>query len=172
MMLEKGLNVPMTSSAGRLFDAVAAALGCSADNISYEGQAAIQLETLAGQCTTTPVPYEFPIENNLISTRLLWQTLLDDLSSGRDKACIAAAFHSGFVAALLTMTVHLRQEYGFDTVALSGGVMQNQRVFHSLTTGLESLGLTVLTHNTLPANDGGIAFGQALVALAQASPGE
>lgn len=169
MMLEKGLNVPMTSSAGRLFDAVAAALGCSADNISYEGQAAIQLETLAGQCSTTPAPYEFTIEDNLINTRLLWQALLDDLSGGRDKASIAAAFHSGFIDALLAMTAHVRQTYEFDTVALSGGVMQNQRVFHGLTTGLESQGLTVLTHKTLPANDGGIAFGQALVALAQVS---
>ncbi|MEC8229618.1 MAG: hypothetical protein VX066_12965, partial [Pseudomonadota bacterium] len=71
--------------------------------------------------------------------------------------------------ALLAMTAHVRQTYGFDTVALSGGVMQNQRVLHGLTAGLESQDLTVLTHKTLPANDGGIAFGQALVALAQVS---
>lgn len=171
MMLEKGLNVPVTSSAGRLFDAVAAALGCSADNISYEGQAAIQLETLAGKCTAESEPYVFSLDNNLINTALLWKSLLDDLSSGRDKACIAAAFHRGFVDALLTMTAHLRQEYEFDAVALSGGVMQNQLVFHGLITGLESQGLTVLTHKTLPANDGGIAFGQALVTLAQSTLG-
>lgn len=166
-MLAMQLNTPLSSSAGRLFDAVAAALGCAAETISYEGQAAIQLEALALQCEVPVEPYRFTLTDRHINTVVMWQQLLNDLSRGRGRSEIALAFHKGLVAALTALTEQLKQTWPFSTVVLSGGVMQNQLLVGPLTAALETSGFHVLTHQQLPANDGGISFGQALIALAQ-----
>ena len=169
-MIEKGLNCPITSSAGRLFDAVAAALGCHAERISYEGQAAIELETLARQGNPDSLPYSLILDRsvNQIDPASFWQQLLKDLNEGtRTCADMAYAFHKGFANAVVGQVLNLREQHAFSAVALSGGVMQNGLLFSDLHQQLTAAGLEVMTHQRLPSNDGGIAFGQALVAAAQ-----
>jgi len=168
-MMEKQLNCPQTSSAGRLFDAVAAALGCHADAISYEGQAAIELETLArqGDPATPAYSMALDISNQQIDPAPLWTELFHDLASGqRCREDMALAFHHGFVRAIVDQVQSLNGQHRFSTIALSGGVMQNELLFGQLSHQLQSQGFQVLTHRRLPANDGGLAFGQALVAAA------
>lgn len=166
-MIEKGLNCPITSSAGRLFDAVAAALGCHADGITYEGQAAIELETLARQGDPDTSAYTLAIVDNQIDPSPFWQQLIADLKQQRNRADMAMAFHKGFANVVLEQTVELQKVHRFSTVALSGGVMQNGLLFSALENQLSEQGLNVLTHQLLPANDGCIAFGQALIAAAR-----
>ena len=169
-MIEKRLNCPITSSAGRLFDAVAAALGCHAERISYEGQAAIELETLARQGNPDSLPYSLTLDRsaNQIDPARFWQQLLKDLNEGT-RTCedMAYAFHKGFANAVVEQVLNLREQHIFSTVALSGGVMQNGLLFSDLHLQLTAAGLEVMTHQKLPSNDAGIAFGQALVAAAQ-----
>ena len=171
VMVERGLNSPLTSSAGRLFDAVGAALGCSFDRISYEGQAAIELEAWAMQCSVDVDGYLFALIEQDRQYRIdpapMWQMLVSDLKRKRPKAEIAAAFHNGLVEAVLKLVARLAEAYRFTHVALSGGVMQNQLLQQGLVDGLKAKGLTPLTQSTLPANDGGLSFGQALIAAAQ-----
>lgn len=167
-MIEKQLNCPITSSAGRLFDAVAAALGCHPESISYEGQAAIELETLARKGNKTVQPYPFGVTESQIDPAPFWTALINDLEqAGLSKADMASAFHKGFVAALMEMTENLKQRYPFRTVVLTGGVMQNSIVYSSLKSALVNAGVEVLTHKQLPANDAGLSYGQALIAAAQ-----
>jgi hydrogenase maturation protein HypF len=167
-MIEKGLNSPLTSSAGRLFDAVAAALDCHADGITYEGQAAIELETLARQSDPNTVSYPFVLADGVIDPAPLWRALVADIATGqRSRADMARAFHTGFASAVLQQVQQLQTRHGFTTVALSGGVMQNGLLFTALSEGLRAQGFAVLSHHQLPANDGCIAFGQALVAAAR-----
>lgn len=163
-MIEKQLNCPITSSAGRLFDAVAAALDCSGAGITYEGQAAIELETLARKAPLDTPGYRLGIVDQQIDPTPMWQHLVTDLEQTRNPAEIAMAFHNGFASAVVEMAVKLKQQYGFETVALSGGVMQNGLLSHALSHQLQAQSLDVLTHQTLPANDGCIAYGQALIA--------
>ncbi|WP_370279460.1 carbamoyltransferase HypF [Pontibacterium sp.] len=167
-MVEKELNCPITSSAGRLFDAVAAALGCHAEGITYEGQAAIELETLARQGDPETPPYSLAIVDNQIDPAPFWQQLIDDLQQQRNRADMAMAFHKGIAQVVVAQALALQKAHGFSTVALSGGVMQNSLLFSALENQLSAQGLYVLTHQRLPANDGCIAFGQALIAAAQA----
>ncbi len=167
-MIEKELNCPSTSSAGRLFDAVAAALGCHAEAISYEGQAAIELETLAWKGDSNTPSYTFKINDNQIDPMPFWQEFIGDLQSARrSKEDAALAFQKGFGGIVVEMVDKLREQYGFDTVALSGGVMQNAILYRSIKRGLSASGLQVLSHQKLPANDAGLSFGQALIAAAK-----
>ncbi len=170
-MLQQQLNTPLTSSAGRLFDAVAAALGCHAEQISYEGQAAMELESLAHQGADDVSPYPFSVEEGVIDPAPMWRCLIHDLQVGeRSYPDMARAFHRGFVLALTAMTQQLADQFAFKTIALSGGVMQNMLVQAALQDALVGLGYDVLIHKKLPANDAGLSFGQALVAVAQALP--
>lgn len=169
-MVAKQLNAPLSSSAGRLFDAVAAALDCQPETISYEGQAAIELETLAWQESAESEPYGFDIDLQTmkIDPAPFWQQLIDDIETGaRTPADMARAFHCGFAEAVAELSGQLQTRHGFSTVALSGGVMQNQLLFLALKEHLQQAGFNVLWHRELPTNDGAIAFGQALIAAAQ-----
>ncbi len=167
-MIKKQLNCPMTSSAGRLFDAVAAALGCHAEGITYEGQAAIELETLAMEANREVKPYPFTVEDNQIDPSPFWASFIKDLQySELSKSEMAMAFHKGFVAALVRTTESLKQHHTFSTVALTGGVMQNSIIYSSLKAALITAGFEVLTHNQLPANDAGLSYGQALIGAAR-----
>jgi len=172
-MLESGLGSPLGSSAGRLFDAVAAALGICFDGIAYEGQAAIELETLALQASSWP-SYALGLSHGdgqiLLDPRPMWHALLDDLAAGTDTAAVAAGFHAGFAESLCRAAVLAAAEHGIDTVALSGGVFQNRTLFEALVGGLEAVGLRVLAHCRVPCNDGGLTLGQAVMAAAQRLP--
>jgi hydrogenase maturation protein HypF len=161
-MARKGVNAPLTSSAGRLFDAVAALLGVR-DTINYEGQAAIELEQLADPAERGA--YHAGIEKPFrVRGADLVRAAAEDLMTGVSPAVIAARFHSGVAAATEAACLGLRERYALNTVALSGGVFQNMLLLNQVVTRLESRGFTVLTHSRVPCNDGGISLGQAVVA--------
>ncbi len=175
-MILSGFNSPLTSSCGRLFDAVAAALGLCANSISYEGQAAIELENCigAGQLRDGE-PYLFALENQTlaeINPAPMWPQLFNDLSKGVPFGVISARFHRGLAKALVENAVFISRDSGIDTVALCGGVFQNQSLLRLCREGLEARGLQVLLHRQVPANDGGLSLGQAAIASARINQDE
>ncbi|MBK1695347.1 carbamoyltransferase HypF [Chromatium weissei] len=171
-MLARGINAPRTSSVGRLCDAVAAALGTGNERVSYEGQAALALETLAMKALSTAgagysllqVATTTGIELDAAS---LWTELFNDLALGVTHERIAARFHIGLSNCLIALARELATQYHLDTVALSGGVWQNRILLKSVTTALTESGLHVLLHRNIPTNDGGLSLGQACIAAAQ-----
>ncbi|HEX9040130.1 MAG TPA: carbamoyltransferase HypF [Trebonia sp.] len=170
-MARRGINAPPTSSAGRLFDAAAALLGVR-DEISYEGQAAIELEQLAdpgeaGAYRAAIEPGGALGEPFRAAGADLVGAVLEDLTAGVPREVIAARFHHGIAALIEDGCVLLRERHGLTTVALSGGVFQNLLLVGSTVTRLEARGFTVLTHSRVPCNDGGISLGQAVVAAAR-----
>jgi hydrogenase maturation protein HypF len=173
-MLDTGFNSPLTSSCGRLFDAVAAVIGVC-QQVSYEGQAAIELEAAVDTTALRDnqgYPFAIVREASLprIEPQPMWQALLGDLRSGTAPGVIAARFHVGLAQALVQMIEHLRQRHGdlwSGRVALSGGVFQNAILSSELIRRLESRGVQVLRHAQVPANDGGLSLGQAAIAAAQ-----
>ncbi len=164
-----GLNSPLTSSAGRLFDAVAALVGVR-DTINYEGQAAIELEQLADPFE--PGEYDVrvlaehgrPLE---VRGTDLVHAVVADLGAGTSARLVAARFHGGVRRAIVTTAAAIRDRTGLETVALSGGVFQNLLLETTTVAALEDLGFRVLTHARVPPNDGGISLGQAAVAGAR-----
>ena len=166
-MAARGVNAPLTSSAGRLFDAAAALLGVR-DTINYEGQAAIELEQLADPAETAAYPAAVVAGDPFqIRGADLLTALLSDLTAGVRAPVIAARFHHGVAAAVEAGCVLLRERRGLDTVALSGGVFQNMLLLHATAARLEARGFRVLTHSRVPCNDGGISLGQAVIAAAR-----
>ncbi len=171
-MARRGINAPPTSSAGRLFDAVAALLGVR-DTINYEGQAAIELEQRADPAQRGA--YRATIESAAagpggvagplrVRGADLVRAAAEDLLAGAAPAVIAARFHRGVAAAIVEVCAALRDWSGLETVALSGGVFQNLLLLGQVVDGLEASGFRVLTHARVPPNDGGISLGQAVVA--------
>jgi len=165
-MAAGGLNSPLTSSAGRLFDAAAALAGL-AGSVSYEGQAAIELEQMADPSVERGYPCSV-VEGRIKGVDLVG-ALATDLVEGRPPAEAAAAFHNGLASALVTQARRAAADHGLRTVALSGGTFQNQLLAARVATSLEKGGLEVLTHRRVPPNDGGISLGQAVVANARRS---
>jgi hydrogenase maturation protein HypF len=169
-MLTRGLNSPLSSSCGRLFDAVAASLNCSRDTISYEGQAAIELEALTPVCLLNIVPpYPFALAKNAagcweIDPASMWYELLKDLHTGYCREAIAAQFHQGLIHVISELAQRLCVESPeIQAIALSGGVFQNTILFNGISQRLQGFGQQVLTHQHVPTNDGGIALGQAAI---------
>lgn len=173
-MIESGLNTPWSSSCGRLFDAVAALLGLCQE-ISYEGQAAIELEAAVDQAALEDgfyYPFTISHEDGLACLQPLpmWRALLEDLYADVATGVMAARFHSGLVQALVRLIEHLGKLHNDPwqgRIALSGGVFQNAVLSDALIRQLESRGLTVLRHTRVPANDGGLSLGQAVIAAAR-----
>lgn len=175
-MIEAGLNSPPASSTGRLFDAVAGALELHADGVQFEGQAAIELERLADDAMPSILSgaggYRLDVaasgqpELVELDASTLWPELLEDLKRGTPKAVVAARFHAGLIRGLLSVVDRLAERFEFRTVALSGGCLQNAILLQALEHGLEQRSLACLTHAQVPANDGGIALGQAVIAAA------
>jgi hydrogenase maturation protein HypF len=165
--VEKGLYAPLTSSMGRLFDAVAALAGVR-NEVTYEAQAAIELETLSRAERSTPMPYPFDIddmENGLIiRLKALLAAAAEDVRGGKSAGLIGARFHKTLAAMTLDVCIAARENTGIAEVALSGGVWQNQLLLNLVRDGLEQAGFTVYFHQQTPANDGGLALGQAVVA--------
>ncbi|MHC5057537.1 MAG: Kae1-like domain-containing protein, partial [Planctomycetota bacterium] len=174
-MARRGVNSPVTTSAGRLFDAAACAAGLRGVN-AYEGQAACELEGVAdpGEAGAYAARVERSDEHGgaiVIRGTDLFAGVADDTARGVDVAKVAARFHNGFANALARACDLVRDETGIATVALSGGVFQNALLLTGLRSRLERGGLEVLTHSHVPTNDGGIAFGQTAVAAARAAAG-
>ncbi|MBP0017211.1 MAG: carbamoyltransferase HypF [Cyanobacteria bacterium SBLK] len=170
-MLDTGLRAPIASSAGRLFDAVAAAAGCCLESVSYEGQAAIALEALVSPDANLNGGYSFEYsrqnDRDILSAKSLWPQLLRDLQQGIDRATIAARFHGGFSEAIATVATRLARGRNLSRVVLSGGVWQNQVLLSRTTQRLQQQGFEVLTPQRIPANDGGLSLGQAAIAAAR-----
>ncbi len=166
-MAERGVNAPVSSSAGRLFDAVAALLSVR-DTINYEGQAAVELEQLADPGETGT--YRAAITGQgpfCIETADLVRAVTGELTEGTPAPLIAARFHNGIAALIEEGCLLARERHGLDTVALSGGVFQNLLVTERAAARLEARGFRVLLHSRVPCNDGGISLGQAVVAGAR-----
>jgi hydrogenase maturation protein HypF len=171
-MVERGLNSPPASSCGRLFDAVAAAIGVCRERISHEGQAAIELESLAASEMRRQVGHGYPYDLSgegirTLTWHCLWEALLEDIRQGVSAAAIAARFHQGLVQAVAETAVAACRESGLDTVVLGGGVFQNRLLLEGVAAALRGAGLKVLSPEKCPANDGGLALGQAAVAAAR-----
>jgi hydrogenase maturation protein HypF len=181
-MIAGGLNSPRASSCGRLFDAVAAALDICRDAQAYEGEAASRLEAIV--CPRTlrdeddALAYPFSIPNlpgsNLpyVEPLAMWRALLGDLLLATPPPVISARFHKGLAKAIVAMAIKLRRrvesgDVPLDTIALSGGCFQNAVLLEGVASRLRAEGFAVLTHRRVPANDGGIALGQAAVAAAR-----
>jgi len=162
-MAAKGINSPLTSSAGRLFDAAAAILGVR-DAINYEGQAAVELEQLADPAETRPYPaaVEAGVPFTIRGSDLL-HAVIEDRTDGVPAPVIAARFHHGVAALIEAGCLLMRERYDLGTVALSGGVFQNLLLLSATVARLEARGFRVLLHSRVPCNDGGISLGQALV---------
>ncbi len=173
-MLAQGLNSPLSSSCGRLFDAVAAAVGTCRDAISYEGQAAIELEAATPACLLNVVPpYPFKLHKTAsgcweIDPAPMWCALLHDLQTGYNHSIISAHFHQGLIQILTdTVTAIAAEQTEVKAIVLSGGVFQNNLLLSGLVKRLQQQGWTVLTHQHVPTNDGGLSLGQAAIGTAR-----
>jgi hydrogenase maturation protein HypF len=152
------INAPLASGAGRLLDAASALLGVR-ETIGYEGQAAIELERLAGDAHAEPYPCRRA--GPAIRGADLIRAAHDDLDAGRDRRAVAAAVHEGLAAAFAGACAELGD---LGTVVLSGGCLQNLRLVAALRRRLVADGFRVLSHRSVPPGDGGISFGQAAIA--------
>jgi len=181
-MIAAAVNSPPCSSCGRLFDAAAAAAGVCRESTRYEGQSAIEFEALVDRPTlddeSDELAYPFAIprlkSNGLpyVEPLPMWQALLGDLILATPASVIAARFHKGLAITIVRMIDKLVQRRSdqatpYRAVVLSGGVFQNRVLLEQVLRRLEPLELRVLTHRRVPANDGGLALGQAAVAAAR-----
>ena len=162
-----GLAAPVTTSMGRLFDAVAALAGLRAQ-VTYEGQAAADLEAAATGPNAAP-PYPLPVDPGppvLLDARRAILAAARDAAEGVGAPAIAARFHAAVVAATARACAILAERHGLGTIVLSGGVFQNRLLLDATAALLEREGLRALVPERLPPNDGGISYGQAAVAAA------
>ncbi len=165
-MLERGINSPSTSSCGRLFDAAAAILGVRS-RISYEGQAAIELEALAEEgAPGEPFPFVVSAEDDrqVLDFAPLFKAMTEELIAGGGRAGLARRFHVTIALAAATVCDEIRTNSGANRVALSGGVFQNRLLSEEMVNLLAARGFDVYTHRLVPPNDGGLALGQAVIA--------
>lgn len=184
-MIERGINSPRTSSMGRLFDAAAAILGIC-DKATYEGEPAIELEAAAWRALDNEIAH-FPDDNAgyfasgpswldgpyVLDQKALFEALLGGIEAGAPADRLALDFHVAVARSSARIAREICAREGIDTVALSGGVFMNRLLLQLLTRKLKDAGLTVLIPQTVPVNDGCIAYGQAAVArtrLAQVAP--
>lgn len=174
-IIEKGINSPLTSSVGRLFDAVAAAIGICPEQCSYEGQAAIEMEAIADTNILNndkeTLNYSFKLEKSAniyyIDTSSTWREILDDIKQHISSSEIAAKFHQSLAITTVKIVKQLKQENQFNQVILTGGVFQNQILLQQVKMRLEKLEINVLTHSIIPTNDGGLSLGQSVIAAAK-----
>lgn len=168
-MLERGLNAPLTSSCGRLFDAAAALLGLR-QTVSYDGQAAIELEALAetaDPADTELLPFQLHTDGSgmlQLDVAPFFPALLAGLAAGQERSVLAARFHRSVARAACEACLLVSRETGLERVVLSGGVFQNRLLSEMVYSELNHRGLQVYCHRLSPPNDGCIALGQAAVA--------
>ena len=180
-MMERGINSPMTSSLGRLFDAVAAVV-LNRRVVDYEAQAAIELEGAAvdehdrfEQGEYVPELHEAEEGSGSVAeirTGKMWKAVLEDILRGVPARRISARFHAGIAEGLINAAGNARIETGINTVALSGGCMANRRLARLLRSGLKEEGFEVYQHVQVSPGDGGLSYGQVVVAAAMLSKSE
>ncbi len=165
-MIRKNVNCPLTSSLGRLFDGVAAILGIRS-HTAFEGQAAMELEMIAGRPGREYYPWEWSRgEPRRIRFEPIIQAIVRDREEGVSPPVISARFHATMQHLFTDLCVAVRRDTGLDRVVMSGGVFQNAIMLRLLLKSLEEKGFTVYTHSLVPTNDGGISLGQAVAAQA------
>jgi hydrogenase maturation protein HypF len=167
-MLDKGINSPLTSSCGRLFDAVASLIGLR-EEIDFEGQAAMELEALCQPEYEENYRYQIIKEENnwIIDTGRMFQQIILDLEKKVSLNKIATQFHNTVADFILSLCVKIRKDYNINYVALSGGVFQNSFLLAKTIKKLKAEEFKVIIHKKLPPNDACISLGQALVADSQ-----
>ncbi len=159
--LETGLNCVPTSSFGRLFDALAALAGVR-QVVTYEAQAAIELEALAAPGITSR--YTFALMDGFFDAAPVIREVATDVVAGVSAEIIAAKFHNAIIDLIVNLSLQLRTQTGLNSVALSGGVFQNATLLKLVIAALEESDFDILTHRLVPPNDGGLALGQAMIA--------
>jgi hydrogenase maturation protein HypF len=165
-LLEKKVSAPLATGAGRWFDAVSALCGVR-DEISYEGQAAVELEAIARPGDARAYPFETQLSREApwqIDLRPTVRAIAADLRSATSAGEIAARFHATLASAIAESCRRAREQFDVNTVALSGGCFQNRILTEGTRDLLESAGFEVLLHRRVPPNDGGLALGQAAIA--------
>ncbi|MGD0213475.1 MAG: carbamoyltransferase HypF [Terriglobales bacterium] len=169
-MMEQGVNSPLTSSCGRLFDAVAALAGIR-QLVNYEAQAAIELEMamVMTESENTPYPLKLlpDVDHWIISTRPMFEALLDDLGRNVPIGMISRRFHNGLVECFVELATRLRAKTCLHRVCLSGGTFHNIYLWQRLEARLSEAGFEVFTQKQVPSGDGGLSLGQAVVAAAK-----
>ncbi len=175
-MVKANINTPSSCSAGRLFDAVSALLGLCPQT-TYEGEAAIVLEAFAHKLPRASRQqidtdksfevYSLELKGEELDYRPLIRAVLDDMEAGTDVKAIAYKIHKGISSSFNRYLIKFSKDYTIKTIALSGGCFMNRLLLEEMSAGLTEAGLTVLTNRALPANDGGISYGQICFALAQ-----
>jgi hydrogenase maturation protein HypF len=164
-MIKKQINSPLTSSCGRLFDAVAALVGVR-QQVNYEAQAAIELEFAIESAGDDA--YSFEVDRTgetwLVRTKPMLEALINDLVRNESIGTIARRFHNGLADVFTSIAVALRKKHGLNRVCLSGGTFHNLYLVQRLEAKLSENGFEVFTHREVPAGDGGLSLGQALVA--------
>lgn len=160
--IARGINAPLASSAGRLFDAVAAALNIGPSTLSWEGEAACLLEALAWQSSRTVPPVTMPLRDNQLDLTTFWQQWLAFDAAPAERAY---AFHFALAQGFATLARQAAQRFAVDTIAFSGGVLHNRLLRQLLREQLYDFKL--LMPQRLPAGDGGLALGQAVIAAAR-----
>jgi hydrogenase maturation protein HypF len=173
-LVSKNINSPLASSVGRLFDAVAAAIGICRETCSYEGQAAIELEALVetSYLSNHEIPnYRFSINRvddiEQIELDLMWLDILKDLSQSQSSTLIASKFHKSLALVIVKVVENIRKHYPINQVALTGGVFQNSTLLQQVRQALKNNNIQVLTHSLVPSNDAGLSLGQAVIAAAR-----
>jgi hydrogenase maturation protein HypF len=171
--LERGVRCVPTSSVGRLFDAVASLLDVR-HVVTYEAQAALELEALATACDTAPTPLRLPVLDRgsgpmELDGRMLVRDLVAGRRAGEPVGGLALGFHLALAGAVAEVASRVRADGGPDLVGLSGGVFTNALLTRLTVEALETIGATVLRHQLVPPGDGGLALGQLVVGAARAT---
>ncbi|MEW6716520.1 MAG: carbamoyltransferase HypF, partial [Chloroflexota bacterium] len=157
--LRTGLNAPLTSSMGRLFDAVSALAGVRQE-VNYEAQAAIEFEALVD--ADEQAAYPFTLTSSTIDPTPVITSIVTDIQHAQPTPKIAARFHNGLAQLVAKISLTIRSRFSVNEVALSGGVWQNITLLEKTVPLLQEEGFTVYIHSKVPANDGGLALGQAI----------
>lgn len=165
MMLERKINSPLTSSVGRLFDAVAALCGVR-DTVSYEGQAAMQLEAIARQNRSDGI-YPLEVVGGQIDVRPMIRMIVKEIDAGVDITSVARRFHRTLAEIVAVVCRQIRTEAGLSVAVLSGGVFMNALLSTETERRLNEEGFEVYRHQKVPCNDGGLCLGQLAIAAAQ-----
>jgi hydrogenase maturation protein HypF len=163
-MIQRGINSVLTSSCGRLFDAVASIVGLRHE-INFEGQAAMELEAAVSGGVDGAYPFEVDAGDPwTIDTRPMIRAIAHETLAGVSRGAVAAKFHSTLGAIIVEVSIRLRRAEGLNRVCLSGGTFQNMTLLDRAVRGLRQSGFEVFIHAQVPPNDGGIALGQVVIA--------
>ncbi|MDU3722067.1 carbamoyltransferase HypF [Clostridium celatum] len=164
-MIDKNINSPETSSIGRLFDGISSLIGFNS-NISFEGEAAIYLQNISNDSITESYTYSIKTINSLYILDFvnIIKGIIKDINNNLAVSIISKKFHNTIINATIEIILILRKDYNISSVALSGGVFQNEILFTGIIDVLEKNNFNIYTHRNIPCNDSGISFGQLIIA--------